>query len=177
MSSEIAEQVRRLIAESNHLVPGECPVEKRQREIDAERERKAREARAAEENRQVASTNWYAAVDDRIRTHFKDWAWTAIDERIQQWWKVEIEPLKRGIGGALGTTRERLRGEFKHAIEELADEVGTRLAALQECLASNDQAVQAAQARFIRRARTRRKPRAARIGFVLRAAGAMVATA
>jgi uncharacterized protein YccT (UPF0319 family) len=44
---------------------------------------KAREAekqRAAEQQ----SKDWYAAVDDRVRTHFKDWAWVAIDERIGQ---------------------------------------------------------------------------------------------
>src|SRR5215471_16684272 len=71
--------------------------ERRKRELTAEREqREAHKTREAE----VASTNWYTAVDTRIRAHFKDWAWAAIDERIQQWWKAEIEPLKDAIGMA-----------------------------------------------------------------------------
>src|SRR5262249_28028474 len=72
--------------------------ERRKRELTAEREQRgARKAREAE----TASSDWYAAVDTRIRTHFKDWGWAAIDERIQQWWKAEIEPLKDAIGMAL----------------------------------------------------------------------------
>src|SRR5215831_15582216 len=66
----------------------ELEFQKRKREGDEEREqREARKAREAE----AASTNWYAAVDTRIRTHFKDWAWAAIDERIQQWLVHEWE--------------------------------------------------------------------------------------
>jgi hypothetical protein len=92
--------------------------ERHKREIAEQRERQeARKAREAEKQ-QAVSSDWYAAVDTRVRAHFKDWAWAAIDERIQQWWKVEIEPLKDGIGGALGTIRKQARDELEHAIEE-----------------------------------------------------------
>jgi transcription elongation GreA/GreB family factor len=60
----------------------EDAAEREQRERAAVAERERRE-RAVAEKQRVASTDWYAAVDTRIRTHFKDWAWAAIDERIQ----------------------------------------------------------------------------------------------
>ena len=51
--------------------------ERRKRELAKEQEQQqARKAREAE----TASSDWYAAVDTRIRRHFKDWAWAAIDE-------------------------------------------------------------------------------------------------
>src|SRR5215831_8108687 len=106
---------------------------RRKRELAKEHEQQqARKAREAAEKQQAASSDWYAAVDTRIRAHFRDWAWAAIDERIEQWWKVHSEPLKDGIGGALGATRERVRKEFKGAIEELVQEIGAKLAALEE---------------------------------------------
>src|SRR5215469_18617908 len=85
--------------------------ERRKRELAKDQEQQqARKAREAE----TASANWYAAVDTRIRTHFKDWAWAAIDERIQ----LHSEPLKDAIGGAMGTIGRDVLAECKRAIEE-----------------------------------------------------------
>src|SRR5215471_10843390 len=98
---------------------------RRKRELAKEHEQQqARKAREAE----TASADWYAAIDTRIRTHFKDWAWAAIDERIQQWWKLHSEPLKDGIGGAMGTIGRDVRAEFKRAIEEQQRSFETKLA-------------------------------------------------
>src|SRR5215468_10695830 len=57
--------------------------ERRKRELAKEQEQQqARQAREAE----AASTDWYAAVDGRIHEHLKSWLWTAIDQRVTQWW-------------------------------------------------------------------------------------------
>jgi DNA anti-recombination protein RmuC len=94
-------------------------VERRKREAEAEQQ--ARNAREAEKQ-QAASNDWYAAVDTRVRAHFKDWAWAAIDERIdaltQRWWEHEWDVLKDAIGGALGKKAAQVRDELKRAIEE-----------------------------------------------------------
>jgi hypothetical protein len=145
--SEIMEHIRGLIAESDHLVSGECPVEKRRRELDAERERKVREAHEAEEKRQVASTNWYAAVDGRIHEHLANWLWAAIDERMQQWWKREWDVLKDAIGGAMGTIRQQVRDEFKRAIEEQQRSFEVKLAEQKERLLALNNAADGARER------------------------------
>src|SRR5215831_15718046 len=98
---QTAEDVHRFLAELDRTQPVGDPHELREREYQRrkerdqrERERQAREARKAEEKRQaVASTDWYAAVDTRIRTHFKDWAWAAIDERIHEHLEIAQKPL------------------------------------------------------------------------------------
>jgi hypothetical protein len=108
--------------------------ERRKRELAKEYEQQqARKAREAE----TVSANWYAAVDTRIRTHFKDWAWAAIDERIQQWLEGKFEPLKDGIAGFVATVRRQLRSEFKLAVEETVDAFGAEIAALEQRLTSN----------------------------------------
>src|SRR5262249_37370834 len=93
---------------------------------------------------ETASTDWYAAVDTRIRTHFKDWAWAAIDERIQQWLEGKLEPLKDGIGEALGTIRKQVCDQFKCADEQLQRALETMLAEQQE---RHDGRIEAALAR------------------------------
>jgi hypothetical protein len=131
------EHVRQQIAESYRVCPPPCPVETRRRELAEERERQAREAREAEEKRQVAANDWYGAADRRVHEHLQNWLWNAIDERIKQHIELAQKPLVEATGEVLGQFRAALRHEFKHAIEELADEVGVRLAALEERLASN----------------------------------------
>jgi len=79
-------------------------------------------------------------IDRRVHEHLQNWLWKAIDQPIEQWWDVKCEPLKDGIGGALGTVRRQLREEFKHAIEEAQDAVATEFAALEQRLALNNQA-------------------------------------
>src|SRR5215831_15109690 len=106
---------------------------RRKRELAKEHEQQqARKAREAAEKQQAASSDWYAAVDTRIRAHFRDWAWAAIDERIEQWWKVHSEPLKDGIGMALGKKAAQVRGEFECAIEEQQRLFETKLAEQKE---------------------------------------------
>jgi hypothetical protein len=112
------------------------------REVEEKRQ-EARKAREAE----TASTDWYTAVDTRIRTHFKDWAWAAIDERIHEHLEIAQKPLVEATGDVFGEFRARLRAEFRHGIEELTDAFGAQLAALEQRLASNDQAARAAQGR------------------------------
>jgi hypothetical protein len=153
------EDVHRFLAELDATQPvgswrevEERAIAQRKEREQRERTRQEREARAAEEKQQravvekqqAASTDWYAAVDTRIRTHFKDWAWAAIDERIEQWWKLHSEPLKDGIGGALGATRERVRKEFKGAIEEQQRSFETKLAEQKE---RHDDRIEASLAR------------------------------
>src|SRR5262249_31779400 len=84
------------------------------------------------------SANWYAAVDTRIRTHFKDWAWAAIDERIQQHLDRHEDIFKDAVGAALATIRKRMCDELKGADEELQRALEAKLAVLEERLASND---------------------------------------
>ena len=109
--------------------------------------REAREAREAEKQ-QVASTDWYAAVDTRVHAHFKDWAWAAIDERIRWWFDHYFDGLDAGndqrgrytdeIAKGLAGIRELLRGEFRRADEEQQRALEAKLAVLEERLASND---------------------------------------
>jgi hypothetical protein len=125
--SEALDRVRQVCAEFDAANPGwredaverqEREFEKRKREVEeTARQRQARKAREAEKQ-QVASTNWYAAVDDRIRTHFKDWAWAAIDDRIQQHLDRHGEIFKDAVGAALGTIRKQVRDEFKLCLEK-----------------------------------------------------------
>src|SRR5215831_8534449 len=103
---------------------------RRKRELAKEHEQQ--QAREAAEKQQAASSDWYAAVDTRIRAHFRDWAWAAIDERIEQWWKVHSEPLKDAIGMALGKKAAQVRGEFECAIEEQQRLFETKLAEQKE---------------------------------------------
>jgi len=103
--------------------------ERRKRELAKEREQQqARKAREAE----AASNNWYAAMDGRIHEHLANWLWKAIDERIQQWWKVHSEPLKDAIGMALGKKAAQVRGESNCAIEEQQRLFETKLAEQKE---------------------------------------------
>src|SRR5262245_5804173 len=157
--SEALDHVRQVCAEFDARNPNWRAVaeedkarayEQRKREIDVERERKAREA---VEKQQVVATSWYEAVDKRIHEHLQNWLWKAIDEHITQWWNdnaideritqswdIKCEPFKDAVGGALGTIRERLRDEFKHALGETVDAFGAEIAALEQRLASNNQA-------------------------------------
>jgi hypothetical protein len=84
-------------------------------------------------------------VDTRIRTHFKDWGWAAIDERIdkltQEWWEHELDVLKDAIGGALGEKAAQVRNELKRAIEEMRRAFETKLAEQKERLASSEAAL------------------------------------
>jgi hypothetical protein len=118
-------------------------LEERQNYERQRREREqaqARKGREGEVKQQAALNDWWVPIDERIRAHFKDWAWAAIDERIQQWWDAKSEPLKDGIGRALGTIREQLRKEFRHAIGEAVDAFGKEIAALERRLLSTNQA-------------------------------------
>jgi hypothetical protein len=137
------------------LERGTYRFEKQERELVAERARReACKTREAE----TVSANWYATIDSRIHEHLKSWLWKAIDERVTRWWNdnaideriaqswdIKCEPLKDGIGGALGTIRERLRAEFKHGIEEAVDAFGGEIAALEQRLVSNHQAALASR--------------------------------
>src|SRR5215831_8923483 len=112
-------------------------LEKQDRELaEARKVREAEKAREAAETQRVASTDWYAAVDARVRAHFKDWAWAAIDERIdeltQRWWEHEWGVLKDAIGEAMGTIGRKVRDEFKCADEELQRALEAKLAVLEE---------------------------------------------
>src|SRR5215472_10906666 len=126
MPSEILERIHEQVAYYERTRPLEDPAERREREFE-KRKRELAEARKAREA-ETASTDWYAAVDTRIRTHFKDWAWAAIDERIQQWLEGKLEPLKDGIGEALGTIRKQVCDQFKCADEQLQRALETMLA-------------------------------------------------
>jgi hypothetical protein len=101
---------------------------RQQREIEADvaKRQQAREARAvavAQKQQEAAinSVAWYDAVDTRIRTHFKDWAWVAIDERIvkltQEWWEHEYKELMSLLTEVIDNIRERVHARFT-SIEE-----------------------------------------------------------
>ena len=146
MEIRTAEDVHQFLAELDRTQPLEDPHELREREFQRrkerdqrERERREREARKAEEKRQtVASTDWYAAVDTRVRTHFKDWAWAAIDERIHEHLERFTKMYNEDAGEVIGKIGARTRTECKAAIVELMDEVGARFAALEKRLVSNE---------------------------------------
>src|SRR5215472_17245896 len=140
MEIRTAEDVHQFLAELDRTQPVGDPHELREREYQRrkerdqrERERRERKAREAEEKRQaVASTDWYAAVDTRIRTHFKDWAWAAIDERIHEHLERFTKMYNEAAGEVIGKIGARTRAECKAAIEELVDEIGAKLAALEQ---------------------------------------------
>src|SRR5215831_3539027 len=136
MPSEILERIHEQVAYYERTRPLEDPAERREREFE-KRKRELAEARKAREA-ETASTNWYAAVDTRIRTHFKDWAWAAIDERIQQHLDRHEDIFKDAVGAALATIRKRMCDELKGADEELQRALEAKLAVLEERLASND---------------------------------------
>src|SRR5215471_4343899 len=97
---------------------------RRKRELAKEHEQQqARKAREAE----TASADWYAAIDTRIRTHFKDWAWAAIDERIHEHLERFTKMYNEDAGEVIGKIRARARTECKAAIEALVDEIGAKL--------------------------------------------------
>jgi hypothetical protein len=126
------EDVHRFLAEYDRANPPPCPVEARQRELAAERERQVRKAREAEEKQRAASTSWYAAVDGRVHEHLQNWLWNAIDERIREHIKIARKPMVDATGGVLGQFRAQLREELKQAIEEAQDVVAAKLAEQKE---------------------------------------------
>src|SRR5262245_41587264 len=106
--------------------------EKRGRELDAERERKARATRKAEEKQQraVASNSeaWDAWFDQRLEQHF-----FSNDRGVGG-------ALKTAIGEALGRKCAQVRDEFKRADEAMQRAFEAKLAELRErFLASNSQ--------------------------------------
>jgi hypothetical protein len=152
--SEALDHVRQVCAEFDRANPGwrEDARERQEREFEkrkaeAEKRQQARKAREAEEKQQAVATNWYAAVDGRFHEHLANWLWGAIDERITQHIKIAQKPLVEATGDVFGQFRAQLRREFKHGIEEMCSAFGAQLAALEERLASNDQAAWAVQGR------------------------------
>src|SRR5215471_6892446 len=125
MPSEILERIREQVAYYERTHPLEDPAERREREFER-RKREAHEACKAREA-ETASTNWYAAVDTRIRTHFKDWTWAAIDERIHEHLERFTKMYNEDAGEVIGKIRARARTECKAAIEALVDEIGAKL--------------------------------------------------
>ena len=108
--------------------------ESRRREIEAERERKRKAVVAEKQQREVVNNSdaWYDAVDTRVRAHFKDWAWVAIDERIQQHLDRHEDIFKDAVGAALGTIRKQVCDQFKCADEQLQRALETKLAEQKE---------------------------------------------
>jgi hypothetical protein len=98
--------------------------ERRKCESDAERARVARVA--AEKQQPQAATNnltaWYAAIDQRIEQHFSSGSLGLGGA------------LKDAIGAVMGRIRQQLRGEFKHAIQELTNAFVAELARQRERL-------------------------------------------
>ena len=113
--------------------------ESRRREIEEERERKAR---AVAEKQQPAVTNdwdaWYAAVDERVRGWFDYY----FDDEYEQ----RKGNDRRGcyfdmIAKGMADLRRQLRAEFTRADEEMQRTFEAKLAELRErFLASNNQA-------------------------------------
>src|SRR5262249_46485976 len=123
----------------------EARAQIKKREL-AEAEKKRQQARAAREaeKQQAVSTDWYAAVDTRVRAHFKDWAWAALDDRIQQHLDRHGDIFKDAVGAALGTIRKQVCDQFKCADEQLQRALEARLAEQQE---RHDGRIEAALAR------------------------------
>jgi hypothetical protein len=117
----------------------ELEFQKRGRELDEERERKAR---APAEKQQPAATNdwdaWYAAVDERVRGWFDYYFDDAYEQRK--------ENDRRGcyfdmIAKGMADLRRQLRAEFTRAVEEQQRAFEAKLAEQREhFLASNSQA-------------------------------------
>jgi hypothetical protein len=156
--SEALDHVRQVCAEFDAANPHwreiaetdkACRRERQERELAEEREQKAtRKAREAAEMQQVASTNWYTAVDERVHEHLKNWLWNAIDERIRWWFDFYFSGTnednnQRGlyadaIGRAMGMIRKQVCEELRRADEEMQRALEAKLAVLEERLASND---------------------------------------
>jgi hypothetical protein len=138
--SEALDHVRQVCAEFDAANPGwrEDARERQERQFEKQK-RELAEAREGEvKQQQQASINWWAAIDDRINEHLKNWLWGAIDDRIQQHLDRHEDIFKDAVGAALGTIREQARDEFKGADEQLQRALEAKLAVVEERLASND---------------------------------------
>src|SRR5262249_21968314 len=128
----------------------ELEFQKRKAEDAVEREqREARKAREVAEKQKVASTNWDAAIDERIHGHLANWLWAAIDERTQQWtrqwWEHEGDVLKDAIGSAMGTIGRDVRDKLTRVIEDQQRSFEAKLTEQEKRLLSSSSSVVEAQ--------------------------------
>src|SRR5262249_16571042 len=93
--------------------------ERRKRELDADRERKAREVQARQ---RAVTADWYDKVGSRVRDHFRDWAWAAIDDRIREHFKSHDDMYNDVVGEVIGVTRANLRKDFEAELGKLREE-------------------------------------------------------
>src|SRR5262249_29695228 len=116
----------------------ELEFQKRKAEDDAERERREARKVCEAEAKQQAPANWvawYAAIDQRIKfwfDHYFDGLGAGNDQR-----GVYADEIAKGLAGI----RRRARDDFGRALGELREEFGAKLAALEQHLATNNQAV------------------------------------
>ena len=109
--------------------------ERQQREIVEDRERReARKTREAEAKQQAATNSW-DAIDQRIVQHIEQHFFSG---KLGVGGAV-IGGLTDAIGGVIGKLRKEFK-ESKHAIEEEQRSFEAKLAALEQRLASNNQA-------------------------------------